>query len=125
MFNDIAWTKNGHSDVCISKAREVRYYAKEFQRGHWSFLGPGDEEKWYGTCKPEGKWDQQANRMIALFAQSGDPVFRGISALSRGTLKRKQGRDTIHFPADLENIELIMRTIHSANQLSIYGTVSS
>ena len=115
MFNDIDRTKNGNSDVCISNAREVSDYAKEFQRGHWSFFGPGDEEKWYGTCnyKPEGKWDQQANQMIEVFAQSGHPVFRGTSALSRGTLKRKQGRNTIHFTADSENTELIMRTIHS------------
>ena len=63
--------------------------------------------------------------MIELFAQSGHPVFRGISALSRGTLKRKQGRNTIHFTGDSENIELMMRTIHSANQLSVYGAVSS
>ena len=85
---------------------------KSFSEGichPWS----GDEEKWHGTCnyKPEGKWDQQANQMIEVFAQSGHPVFRGTSALSRGTLKRKQGRNTIHFTADSENIELIMRTI--------------
>ena len=94
MFNDIEWTKKGHSDVCISNARKVSDCAKEFPRGHWSFLGLGDEEEWYGTCnyKPEGKWDQQATQMICVFAQSGHPVFRGISALSRGTLKRKQGK---------------------------------
>ena len=102
-------------------------YAKELQRRHWSFLGPGYAEMWYGTCncKPEGKWDQQVKQMIEVFAQSGHPVFRGTNVLSRGTLKRKQGRNTIHFKADSENIELIMRTIHSANQLSIYGAVSS
>ena len=54
------------------------------------------------------------DKLIAVLCESLDasPLFRS-------------GRDTIHFPADLENIELIMRTIHSANQLSIYGTVSS
>ena len=46
--------------------------------------------------------------MIEVFAQSGRPVFRGI-----------------HFTADSGNIELIIRTIHSANQLSVYGAVSS
>ena len=50
--------------------------------------------------------------MIDVFAESGPPVFGGISALSRGTTTQ-------------ENIELIMRTIHSANQLSIYGAVPS
>ena len=62
MFNDIDWTKNGNSDVCISNVREVSDYAKEFQRGHRSYVGPGDEvsgterattsQKENGTSKP-------------------------------------------------------------------------
>ena len=53
---------------------------KEFQRGHRSFLGPGDEETWCATNthKPDGNWDQQTNQMLELFAQCGHPVFRGI-----------------------------------------------
>ena len=53
MFNDIDWTKSGNSDVYISHAREVSDNAKEFQRGHWSSHGLGDEEKWLVThnCK--------------------------------------------------------------------------
>ena len=30
MFNDIGWTKNGNSDVCISNDRKVNDYAQEF-----------------------------------------------------------------------------------------------
>ena len=55
--------------------------------------------------KPEGRWDQQANQMIEQFQQSGHPIFRGTSALDRGTLKRQSGRNTIHFTADSGNIE--------------------
>ena len=33
--------------------------------------------------------------------------------------------DTIHFNAGASNTELLFRTIHSANQISIYGAVSS
>ena len=41
-------------------------------------------------------------------------------------LKAKvRDRDTIHFSADASNTELSFRTIHSANQLSIHGAVSS
>ena len=36
----------------------------------------------------------------------------------------KNNRDTIHFTADASNTELLHRTIHSANQLSIYGAVA-
>ena len=63
--------------------------------------------------------------MIEQFQQSGHPVFRGISALNRGTLKRKPGRSIIHFKADSGDIESVLRTIHSANELSIYGAVLS
>ena len=45
--------------------------------------------------------------------------------MSRGILKRKQNRDTIHFNAESSNTELLLRIIHSANQLSIYGAVSN
>ena len=62
--------------------------------------------------------------MVKRFEESGHPVFQSISALSRGILKRKNNRDTIHFTADATNTELLYRTIHSANQLSIYGAVA-
>ena len=48
-------------------------------------------------------------------------MFKSISALSRGILKKKKGRDTIHFHGDSTNTELLFQTIHSLNQLSIYG----
>ena len=66
-----------------------------------------------------------ASRSNEVFAQSGHPTCRGISALTRRTLQRKEGRNTVHFTADSENIELILSTIHSANQLGIYGAVST
>ena len=57
--------------------------------------------------------------------ESGHPIFRGISALDGGVLKRKSGRCTIHFTAESSIAELLFRTIHSANQLSIHGAVAS
>ena len=118
MFNDIDWTKRGHSQKCISNSEQVKNCAKRFSRGHWTFLGPGGEKKWYGT-------DSTATQMVERFKETVHPVFKGISALSRGILKRKNNRDTIHFIADASNTELLFRTIHSANLLSIYGAVSS
>ena len=59
------------------------------------------------------------------FGESGHPVFRATSPLSRGTLKSKGGgKLSIHFCADLETITTVFRTIISVNQLSIYGAVS-
>ena len=43
VFNDI--DRTGNSDVCTPDARKVSDDANEFQRRHWSFFDPGDEEK--------------------------------------------------------------------------------
>ena len=59
------------------------------------------------------------------FAESGHPVFRGTSPLSRGTLKsRGGGKYSIHFNAEPQTAELLLRTIIAVNQLCIYGAVA-
>ena len=46
------------------------------------------------------------------FGESGHPVFRATSPLSRGTLESKGGgKLSIHFCADGETIETVFRTI--------------
>ena len=102
-------------------------FAKRFPAGRWSFLGPGSEKKWYSTYneRPRGEWDRVAELMMIKFRESGHPVFRATSPLSRGTLKSKGGgKLSIHFCADGDTIETVFRTIISVNQLSIYGAVS-
>ena len=101
--------------------------AKRFPAGRWSFLGPGSETKWYSTFneRPGREWDNVAELMMIKFGESGHPVFRATSPLSRGTLKSKGGGQlSIHFCADGDTIESVFRTIISVNQLSIYGAVS-
>ena len=85
----------------------VSLFAKRFPAGRWSFLGPGSEKKWYSTCidRPRGEWDRVAEWLIE-FGESGHPVFRATSPLSRGTLKSKGGgKLSIHFCADGHAIE--------------------
>ena len=66
-----------------------------------------------------------AERLLLEFAESGCPIFRATTPLSRGQLKSKgHGKLSIHFAADQETIETVFRIIGSANQLSIYGAVS-
>ena len=86
----------------------------------------GDRIIFYGNRndKPEGLWDSVASQMVQRSRERGRPVFGGASALSRGTLKRLKGKETIHFNADASNTELLFRIMHSANQLSVYGAVS-
>ena len=64
--------------------------------------------------------------MMKKFGESGHPVFRTTSPLSRGTLKSKgwwKIVDTLLVPTR-DTIETVFRTIISGNQLSIYGAVS-
>ena len=63
--------------------------------------------------------------MVERFNETSHPVFKSISALSRGIRKRKNGRETIHIHAESSKTELLFRTIHSGNQLSIYCAVLS
>ena len=63
--------------------------------------------------------------MAQRFKETGYPVFKSISALSRGILKRKKGKETIHFNGDSSNTDFLFRNIHSLNQLSIFGAVAN
>ena len=127
MFNDISWGSEDNKKECESSAQLVSLYAKRFGAGQWSFLGPGSEKKWYSTNEysPQGEWDRMVEKMMITFAESGHPVFRSTSPLSRGVLKSKgDGKLSIHLCADGDTVETVFRTIISVNQLSIYGAVS-
>ena len=73
MFNDIDWTRKGSHGICISNLEKVKEYAKRFLQGHWTFLGPGEEKKWYGTLlyTTEGTWDTATNLMVERFKDTG------------------------------------------------------
>ena len=74
---------------------------------------------------PQGIWDNIAEKMLVEFAESGCPIFRAATPMSRGQLKSKgHGKLSIHFAADLVTIQTIFRIIVSANQLSLYGAVA-
>ena len=77
MYNDTDWTKDGKPQMCMSNSFEVKAHANRFPKGHWSFLGPGTEEKWYGThtYKPEGLWNRSADMMILHLRDIGHPIF--------------------------------------------------
>ena len=77
---------------CESNAQLVSLYVKRFGAGQWSFLGPGSEKKWYSISEdsPQGEWDKMAEKMMVTLAESGHPVFRATSPLSRGVLKTRR-----------------------------------
>ena len=72
---------------------------KDLEKDRWSFIGPGSEKKWYCISEdsPQGVWDKMAERMLVEFVESGHPIFRATSPLSRGRLKSKgHGKLSIH-----------------------------
>ena len=120
-------SQEGSSSCRESNAQLVSLFARRFGAGQWSFLGPGSEKKWYSISEdsPQGEWDKIAELMMVTFRESGHPVFRATSPLSRSQLKSKfKGKLSIHYCANLETIETVFRTITSVNQLSLYGAVA-
>ena len=123
MFNDIFCDRYDNKDECLRNANTVKTFAGRFGIGQWSFSGPGSEKKWYPSeNSPQGAWDHVAEEMLLLFAESGHPIFRSTTPLSRGKLKSKgKGKVSIHFTADQDTVDTIYRIILSVNQLSVYG----
>ena len=127
MFTDISCDRYDNKDECLKNANIVKTFAKRFGIGQWSFIGPGSEKKWYPSKNsPPGAWDHIAEEMLLQFAESGHPIFRSTTPLSRGKLKSKgKGKVSIHFSADRDTVDTIYRIILSVNQLSVYGAVAA
>ena len=127
MFNDISWRSRDNEKECESNANLVSLYKQEDldqDNGHFSVLV---QKKWYSISEdsPQGEWDKMAEKMMLTFAESGHPVCRDTSPLSRGQLKSKGGgKLSIHYCADLETIKTVFGTITSVNQFSLYGAVA-
>ena len=127
MFNDISCETKDKEQDCLAHARVVSLYARRFGTGQWSFIGPGSEKKWYSITEdsPRGICDNIAEKMLVEFAESGCPIFRAATPLSRGRLRSKgHGKLSIHYAANLETIETIFRIIVSVNQPSLHRAVA-
>ena len=106
MFNDISCASKDNEQECLANDQLVSLYAKRFGEGQWSFIGPGSEKKWYSIKEdsPQGILDNMANIMMVTFRESGHPVFRATSPLSRSQLRSNgHGKLSIHFAATQEN----------------------
>ena len=92
MFTYISWGSKDNEQECESSANLGSIYARRFSPQRWSFLGPGwIRKEVFSTleCKPQREWDRVAGLMMIKFSESGHPVIRATSLLSRGVLKSK------------------------------------
>ena len=99
-----------NKEECLANARVVKVLAKKFGIGQWSFIGPGSEKKWYSGEEngPQGAWDHIADEMLLEFAESGHPIFRATTPLSRCIVKSKgHGKLSLHFTADYPTIDTV------------------
>ena len=109
MFNDISCDRKGNKEECLANAGVVKVLARRFGIGQWSFIVPGSEKKWYSgeENSPQGAWDHIADAMLLEFAESGQPIFRATTPLSRESSKAR----------DMENCQYIsLQTIQQLKQ---------
>ena len=91
-LNDIDWTKRGDYNDCFSNSEQVKDFAKRCPLGHWSFLAPGEAEKWYGTERTSTNLkDNGIPLQMPWWPISKTADIRASSALDRvyGTIARK------------------------------------
>ena len=98
MFNDISCDGEGNKEECVANAKVGTIRARKFGIGQWSFIGPGSEKKWYsmGENSPQGIWDHIANEVLLEFAESGCPIFRATTPLSKGKSQKQRTRKTVN-----------------------------
>ena len=89
-------TRRGNDGICVSNLEKVKEYAKRFSQGHCTFLGLGNEksgmELFLAHLKENGIL--QPLTKVERFEDTGHPAFKGVSALIRGILQKKHGKDT-------------------------------
>ena len=128
MCNDTAWQEKGNTQKGVNTIhRQLRIMLAN----SLAVIGLswGLDQKRSGTESPLTDLTdhriQSVENMMANFSGSGHPIFRASSAFERGELRSKGGgQKSIHFNGSGENIELLLRTVISANLLSVCGAVA-
>ena len=96
----ISWGSKDNEKECESNAKLIRFYICKKIWNRTMVISCADS--------PQGEWDKMAQKMMLEFGESGHPVFRATSPLSRGQLKNKDGgKLSIHYCADLETIKTV------------------
>ena len=91
------------------------YLHKDLEAGHWSFLGPGSETKWYSTYneRQQGEWDRVTGLVNDQFRRKRRPSFPSHeSIVSRNAQKQRRWKNYLYTScADGDTIETVFRTM--------------
>ena len=123
MNNDMVRGEQGDTEKCVQLRIMLANSCPDV--GHpWDL-----DQRRNGTklaLKNGTEWDKIAEvMMLCLHSESCHPTYRATSALGRGELRSEgKGQKSFQYNYSEETIVLILRTIISVNQLSIYGTAS-
>ena len=127
MFNDISCGTKDNEEKCWQMLDSYLCVQEDLEKdnGHSLVLDLRKSGTLSVKTVHKESGTKLAERMLLEFAESGCPIFRATTPLSRGQLRSKgRGKLSIHYAADQETIETIFRIIVSANQLSLYGVVA-
>ena len=114
-----------------TRFRNKEHQIWRFLQRHWTFLGLGSlgsgrkrsgmedllpHPKEHGAPLPM-KWYSDSKKQVTLSQK--------YQCFESWNLQEKKGKSTIHFNGGSMNTELLFQTVHSVNQLSIYGAVAN
>ena len=131
MFNDNSCGTKDNERECVANANVVSIYAKKFGKGHWSFIGPGSEKKWYSMEEDKRKFHKESGiisrKRCCWNLPKADVRFsvQRLHCPEVNSEAKDMEKLSIHFAADQTTIETIFRTIVCANQLSLFRAVAN
>ena len=108
MFNDISWGSKYNKKNASQVLNSFFSMRRDLEQDGGRSSRLDQRKNWYsnGEDSPHGEWDRIAEQMKLTFAESGHPVCRSTSPLSRGVLESKGGgKLSIHHCADPGTIE--------------------
>ena len=96
MFNDISCDGKDNKEQCLKNADFVKTFAKRFGVNGLSLDQVLRKSGILPKTVRKARWDHVAEDMLLRFAESGHPIFRATTLLSRGKLKSTRKRESVH-----------------------------
>ena len=93
VFNDFVWDAKGNEARCEHNSPGSCGICSQVPSRSLVFLGPGSEEKWYGTYtyKQMDPGIEGQNKCWQISLGPGHPTFRASSGFARGELRSRVG----------------------------------